>query len=625
MSIDQQLLEQGVERHRAGDFARAREIYLHLLTANPTAAAVHNLLGALDIDSGNPEQAAAHLLTAVRLAPDHVPALENLGLLAASRQQWDQAADYFRRALASEPHSVPSLANLARVLARADRWSEAADVARRVAELLPADWRVRFELATALVHAGKRPDAIAAYEATLRLDPNLSEACVNLAKLNFEEQHFAEAERWSRRAIELRPDFAEAHHNLGCALISLGRYDEAIESLRTALRLKPELPQATNNLGAALIHAGKFAEAIEVHRHTLSQRPDDAEPLYQLGLVHMALGEFNRAIEHFDRAIAVDSDHGKSHYQRASCLLLQGRFLEGYAAYEWRYRSPGQAPAVWPWKLWQGERLAGQTLVLCCEGGRGDLFQFIRYAALLKAQGARVWVIYPAVCHTIMARTPCVDRWYAAGEELPDAPDYYLPLMSLPHRLRTTLETVPVEVPYVFADPTLIETWRQALAGMDGLKVGIVWQGSPQYAADRWRSIPLVHYAPLAGVSGVRLISLQQGPGQEQMTAVAASWPLVDLGHEVDTSAGAFMDTAAIMKNLDLVITSDTSAAHLAGALGVRVWVALPKLPESRWLLDREDSPWYPTMRLFRQGIAGDWLAVFARMAGELERLTKNS
>ena len=363
---------------------------------------------------------------------------------------------------------------------------------------------------------------------------------------------------------------------------------------------------------------------VEDVRHALRQRPDDVESLYQLGLVYTALSEFDRAIEHFDLALAVDSDHGKSHYQRASCLLLQGRFLEGYAAYEWRYRSPDQAPAVWPWKLWQGERLAGQTLVLCCEGGRGDLFQFIRYAALLKAQGARVWVIYPAVCHAIMARTPDVDRWFSAGEELPNAPAYYLPLMSLPHRMGTTLETVPAEVPYVFADPALLVAWRQKLAGMDEFKVGVVWQGSPQYAADRWRSIPLMHYAPLAGVSGVRLISLQREPGQEQLAAVASSWPLVDLGPEIDTTAGAFMDTAAIMKNLDLVITSDTSAAHLAGALGVRVWVALPKLPDNRWLLEREDSPWYPTMRLFRQTISGDWPAVFARMAGELERLTKN-
>jgi hypothetical protein len=193
--------------------------------------------------------------------------------------------------------------------------------------------------------------------------------------------------------------------------------------------------------------------------------------------------------------------------------------------------------------------------------------------------------------------------------------------MSLPQRMHTTLVTIPAEIPYIFADEQLCKSWRQKLSASEGFKVGIVWQGNPKTLHDRSRSIALSHYAALARIPGVRLISLQQGPGVEQLRNVARSWPIVELGDEIDKAAGAFMDTAAIMKNLDLVITSDTAAAHLAGALGVKVWVALQMVPEWRWMLAREDSPWYPTMRLFRQTRLGDWPEVFGRIAGALERL----
>ena len=194
-------------------------------------------------------------------------------------------------------------------------------------------------------------------------------------------------------------------------------------------------------------------------------------------------------------------------------------------------------------------------------------------------------------------------------------------MMSLPHRLRTTLETIPADVPYISAAPSLVAAWGQRLSEWEGIKVGIVWQGNPRCPGDRHRSIPLSAYAPLARVEGVRLVSLQKGPGVEQLAEFATSWPIIDFGDELDRSAGAFMDTAAIIENLDLLITSDTAAAHLAGALGARVWVALQKVPDWRWLLERDDSPWYPTMRLFRQSTAGDWLTVFERMAGELTKV----
>jgi hypothetical protein len=221
--------------------------------------------------------------------------------------------------------------------------------------------------------------------------------------------------------------------------------------------------------------------------------------------------------------------------------------------------------------------------------------------------------------HPLLARTPgldaCVTSCNSADAEI------CVPLLSLPHRFGTILESIPADVPYVFADPSLVANWREKLKAFEGFKIGIAWQGNPHFPADRFRSIPLSQFDALRRLPGVQWISLQKGTGKEQLAAMAGQASLIDLGEALDTDSGAFMDTAAIMMNLDLVIACETAVAHLAGALGVRVWVALPFLPDWRWLLKREDSPWYPTMRLFRQPCWGDWPAVFERMAEELERL----
>jgi hypothetical protein len=251
---------------------------------------------------------------------------------------------------------------------------------------------------------------------------------------------------------------------------------------------------------------------------------------------------------------------------------------------------------------------------LYAEQGLGDTLQFVRYARLLKEQGAAVVVECQKALLPLLARCPGIDRLAALGGPQP-AHDVCAPLMSLPYHLGTRLGTIPADVPYLMADPALIESWRCALAVRPGFKIGIAWQGNPQYTGDKERSISLTEFAPLAAIPGVQLVSLQKGAGSEQLRAAAALCSVIDLGSRLDEEAGAFMDTAAVMKNLDLVVTADTVISHLAGALGVPVWVALPKVPDWRWLLEREDSPWYPSTRLFRQDRAGDWKSVFARIA----------
>jgi hypothetical protein len=297
--------------------------------------------------------------------------------------------------------------------------------------------------------------------------------------------------------------------------------------------------------------------------------------------------------------------------------LLTGDFERGWAEYQWRWKAEQCQWRDFSQPLWDGRPLEGRTILLHAEQGLGDTIQFVRYAALVKQRGGGVVVECPTPLLSLLASCERIDRLMGRGDELP-AFDLQAPLLSLPGIFHTSLDTIPADGPYLFADPGLVGRWRQELGGIAGFKIGIAWQGNPKNPDDRNRSIPLSDFEPLAGCSAVRLLSLQKEAGTEQLQKVAGRFPVIDLGSRLDEAAGAFMDTAAVMMNLDLVVTSDTAIAHLAGALGVPVWVAISFVPDWRWLLDRSDSPWYPTMRLFRQTRLGDWAGVFEEIKAAL-------
>jgi hypothetical protein len=316
------------------------------------------------------------------------------------------------------------------------------------------------------------------------------------------------------------------------------------------------------------------------------------------------------------RALRIKPDFIDAHWSLALNLLLLGDFERGWPEYEWL------SPQTLLQPVWDGGSLKGRSILIYGEGGLGDQIQFVRYAPVVKRYGGTVIVSCRKPLLPLLASCPGIDELVATGSALP-AFDVQAPLMSLPWILKTSLSTVPADIPYLFADPRLQDKWQRRLRRYPGFQIGIAWQGNPEFLKDCPRSIPFVHFAPLAGLAGVRLLSLQKGAGIEQLEAAAMQFPVTVLGSGLDKRGGAFMDTAAVMKNLDLVITSDTAIAHVAGALGVPVWVALSHGAEWRWLLEREDSPWYPSMRLFRQTRPGDWEGVFARMAQELSKRVK--
>jgi len=364
-----------------------------------------------------------------------------------------------------------------------------------------------------------------------------------------------------------------------------------------------------------LLKVGKPEESLESCLKALTLKPQFLGALHNLGSALQAQGELEEAAECFQKALRLDPNHAKTHLNQASLMLVQGDFERGWEEYEWRWKT-GQLPKrEFREPRWMGEPLSGRTILLHAEQGLGDTLQFIRYAALVKRLGARVVVECQKPLVKLLSRSQGIDQLAAQGDDVPHF-DVHAPLLSLPRILRTTVNSIPADVPYLFADPGLVDDWRERLKEQSGLRIGMNWHGRAGDGMFRRRDIPIECLAPIAQMPGARLVSLQKGDGRKELAG--AGFPIFDPGDDVDTVHGPFMDTAAIIMNLDLVITSDTSVPHLAGALGVPVWVALPFVPDWRWLLNRQDSPWYPTMRLFRQKARGDWTTVFEEIHSAL-------
>jgi Flp pilus assembly protein TadD len=464
---------------------------------------------------------------------------------------------------------------------------------------------------------GRLVEAARCYERALFLHPNHPEVLNNLGVTFAERGQHEEAIGWYERALAANAQYAEAWFNRGNAQRELLRCEAACDSYAWALELQPKWPAALTNLGLAQARLGRVERAAVCYERALRLRPDHALALNGLALVRQAQWRLDEALALFDRAILVDPAFAHPHVNRAQVWLLQGRFPEGWDEYEWRWRLPrsGRPEGL---RVWNGESLAGRTILLWKEQGVGDTLQFVRYATLVKQRGARVILRAPASLHPLLSTCPGIDELTDEGSRTSVAADFHCPLLSLPRLFDTTLDSVPNTVPYLHADAGRIARWRQRLSNLGGFRVGIAWQGSRGYPEDCLRSIPLTAFRPLADVPGIRLVSLQKGFGREQLSASDLPFAVTELGPDWDEGEGAFLDTAAILHSLDLVVTADTSLGHLAGALGIPVWIALPLVSDWRWMLDRTDSPWYPSVRLFRQTKLGDFSSVFEQMASHL-------
>ncbi len=511
---------------------------------------------------------------------------------------------------------------------------------------------------------GDRQGAAEIYRRVIERDERNADAYGHLGELCHAAGDFAEAAALFERAAEFAPGVAQHHYALGCALESVGDLAGAASGYRAALAIDARHAAAHNNLARILQHLGELAvysgadvaglaqatsnagdpapggdpaavrrlgrswmeEALAHFQAAAAIAPEFASAELNLGFCLAAKGQFAQALEHYRRALAIDPSFAEAHFNSALALLAQGRFAEGWTEYEWRWRrSDVPRKPEFDRPEWDGSPLEGRTILLYTEQGYGDSIQFVRYASVLASRGARVVVLAQPALRDLLQTVPGVARVAALGEPLP-AFDCHFPLLSLPLALTTTLASVPQLVPYLAADPRATEKWRAELAGVDrawgrAIKVGLAWASEPRNQIAPMKSVNFDQLAALRSVAGVRFYSLQLGQAARQASEPTAPIEVTDLSGRI----ASFADTAAIIANLDLVISIDTAVAHLAGAMGKPTWTLLQHTPDWRWHPIGETSLWYPTMRLYRQASAGDWQSVMARVAADLARFASGA
>jgi tetratricopeptide (TPR) repeat protein len=670
----------GLKLHQAGHLVEAEALYQRTLAIRPNHPDALHLLGviasqtgrhelsvqlielAIQQDENNPlyyancglsldalnrfEQALQKYDRALAIHPDYAEALFNRGVTLQKLRRLDQAVRSYDRAVAARPNYAEALCNRGVVLQELGRFADALASYDRALGVRPNFAEALSNRGNALKAVNRLEDALESYDQALALRPDYVEVLYNrgntLKELKRLEDavesydravsscpHYAEAfsnrgaalEELGRledalksydRAVALRADFAEALSNRGNILKALGRFDQALGSYDRALATHPHHVEVLYNRGVTLQELQRFTDAVDSYDRALAVRPHHAEALSNRGVALQELQRFADALESYNLALAARPNYAEAQWNKALLLLLNGSFADGWLGYESRRRMASWAARGLDGTEWSGDKLAGQRLLLYAEQGLGDTIQFARYAPLAAARGARVILEVQAPLKSLLAGLPGVEVVLANGDPLPPF-DLHCPLLSLPLLFGTRRETIPASVPYIHVAADRCDGWRRSLP-RDAAVIGLVWSGNPKSSKDRQRSIPFEKFAPLLEVPGVQFVSLQKDARPADARALREQRKVIDLGMDLKD----FSDTAAVISQLDMVVTVDTAVAHVAGAMGKPVWIILPYVPDFRWLLDCTESPWYPSARLFRKSRGKDWDEVISHVTSEL-------
>jgi tetratricopeptide (TPR) repeat protein len=576
------IFAQALAFHRAGLLGEAEQLYRRVLDHRPGSFDCQHLLGVIAYQRGNCLEAVRQIDAALKINSRVADAHLNRGNALKRLKRFDEALASYDKAIALKGERDSAILNC--------RGSVLRDL-------------------------GRLDEALADLDLAISLSPNLVEAVNNRGNV-YQDMGQADAALADYdRALALKPDNADTFNNRGNLRQQLGLHEEALPDYEKAIALKPDYAEAFYNQGTVLYELGRFEAALTPLARAIALRPDYAKAIYNHGTTLMALGRIDDALADFARALAVQPDYHEPAWNRGLCHLQLGRWREGWPDYERRWHTT-QTPPHWHAcgrPQWTGrEDIRGKTLLLHSEQGHGDTIMAARFVRPVIARGARVILDAPPAMRPLLEQIEGVTLTQL--DEPSPAFDLYCPLMGLPQALDVTLENLPAEVPYLSAPAAHLAKWRPRLANAAGLKVGINWAGNPTFHHDEMRSIGLERMLPLLAQSGVQFFALQKDLRDGDAEILRRHPGVVPLGEEIES----FADTAAIISHLDLVISSDTSVVHLAGALGKPVWILLHHVPDWRWLLDRDDSPWYPTARLFRQTGIGDWSGVIQRVAIEL-------
>ena len=564
------------------------------------------------------EREAAGCLSLLESNPNDAGLLLRMGSIQRRRGCPAEAVQWFEKALISRPDDPETWRRYGEALLVQARCADAVHVLKRAVAMDGTVATTHYHLGIALRGCGMAVEAFEAYKSALALQPDYPEVLNEVGNMLHEHGKPTEAGICLERAVQLAPHYAAAVNNLGIVHCSLGRLDAAAECFRRALDLKPDYPEAYNNLGTVFRMVNATEESMACVKQALTLRPDYPDALLNLGNLLNESGRLPEALAALERAVSLKPDSPDLHRNLGFFLLASGRLEEGWREYEWRWQCPDVAPSMPSFRVrcWRGGPGEGRTLLLWAEQGFGDTIQFCRYASLAAARNLRVLLAVQPSLVRLMQSLPGVEAVLGNDQNLPSF-DLHCPLLSLPLAFGTGLGNIPAEIPYLAPGKDLVSTWGQRLPvdPSGRLRVGLAWAGNPNLHAqvdgsvDRRRSISPAMLAPLLEPEGVQYFNLQKaGP------PAPAEFGLVDLINE----CADFADTAALIANLDLVISVDTAVVHLAGAMGKPVWVLNRFDSCWRWLREREDSPWYPTLRLFRQPRPGDWGSVIARVRDEL-------
>lgn len=611
------LNNRGNTLNQLGRSGEALATFERLLALKPDAVEALTNCGVALQQLGRIDDALASHRRALQLRPAYPKALNNLGHVLHQAGRHREALDSFEQALALHPEFVEALDNRAvalRALGQADAALASVEHALQLAPGYVAALNHRGNLLREL----QRPDeALASYQQALQLAPDDAEAWSNRAGALCDLQRPEQALLSCAQALQLRPGSVEAWVNRANALRDLRRPEQALLSCEQALRLAPDLPAALLNRGNALLDLNRAQAALDSYDAALRLAPPDAASLTNRSLALQQLGRYQEALAGFEQAVQQQPDYAQAHWYASLCQLLLGDFAAGWARYEWRWQVPGLRARRRDFGVpqWLGDTpLQGKTILLHAEQGLGDTLQFCRYTQAVAARGARVILEVQAALQPLLAQLGAWAQVVSAGQPLPPF-DCHCPLMSLPLAFHTELATLPAAIPYLQADPARVAHWRQRLAHSRQPLIGLIWSGNPQHINDRNRSLALAQLAPWWH-SKARFISLQNEVRETDRAALEHAG-IADFSQDLHD----FADTAALLACVDQVITVDTSGAHLAGALGKPTTLLLPQQPDFRWLLARTDTPWYPSMRLLRQTVPGDWSGAIAEVAARLAAL----
>ncbi len=550
------------------------------------SAETYYRLGRYFDDRGETEEALRFFYKAIELDSSLSAAYNDLGTIFQKRGEFEEAVTQYQKALSFNSNFTEANYNLGNAFKELGRWSEA------------------------VIYCQK----------TIDLDPDIPDAHYIQGIAFYEQERLEEAILCWQKALQIKPQFTQIYFNLGIAYYNKGCLEKALEYCRKAVELYPDMADAQYNLGLVWYGKDFLEEAVRCWQKTVQLNPGHRDAYNNMAAAFQDKLELDKAQRCFQKAILNNPDYSEAHWNKALCHLLAGFFPEGWNEYQWRFRIKDIFfNRHFPQPLWDGGNLNGKRILLYAEQGFGDTIQFIRYVPLVVKQGGRVFVECQADLFPLLEAMPGIERLIKQGDPLPDF-DIQCPLLSLPLAFNTTLEDIPVEFPYLSINLNKIQKWRQYLAAdQSKKKVGLVWAGRPTHKKDRKRSLALEAFKPLTDIPRITFYSLQKGEAGQQIKNSSKGIKLIDVtGELVD-----FTETGALIENLDLVISVDTAVAHLTGALGRPIWTLLPYLPDWRWLLNREDSPWYPSMRLFRQPSPGDWTSVILSVRDCLLKIIK--